>query len=118
MPSTRFTSADTYSCLWDVGGAAEGTSFTLRVRATDVHGNESWSAASLVQVDDTPPQLSFSAATVAALSVNRLGVAELALTGSLTDTLAGKSAELCTDDPNSLAAWNCIAGNDSWTLVA
>jgi hypothetical protein len=111
-------SADTYACLWDVGGAAEGTSFTLRVRATDIHGNESWSAASPVQVDATPPQLSFSAATVAALSDNRLGVAELALTGSLTDTLASKSAELCTDDPNSLCSVETVLPDDSWTLVA
>lgn len=60
-------------------------------------GNQAWSNALPVVVDDTPPQLTLSAATLAALSDGRLSDAERTLTGLLTDTVAAASAQVCTD---------------------
>ncbi|MFN8446201.1 MAG: dockerin type I domain-containing protein [Caldilineaceae bacterium] len=105
-----------YQCLWDAGSATEGSSFSLRGKATDSYGNEAWSDVKSVQVDSTPPTLALSAASQTALSDGRLSNAELGLTGSLTDTVAANSAQLCSDGNNCTA--QAVLADGSWTLFA
>jgi uncharacterized repeat protein (TIGR02543 family) len=107
-----------YQCAWEAGNAAAGSSFTLRGRATDVHGNEGWSNALAVVVDDTPPQLTLSAATQAALSDGRLSDQERTLTGTLTDNLATDVAQLCTSGITVNCTSERVLVDGSWTLVA
>ena len=107
-----------YQCVWDAGGAAAGSVFTLRGRATDVHGNVGWSSALPVVVDGTAPQLTLSAASLNALSDGRLSDKERALTGTLTDDLAAATAELCSVDASSNCSNGSVLPDSSWTLFA
>ena len=107
-----------YQCEWNAGNAAEGTNFTLRGRATDVHGNAGWSSAIQVMVDATPPQLTLSAATLAALSDGRLNNGERGLTGTVIDTVAAAFAQLCTTDANSSCTNDTVQPDGSWLLFA
>ena len=106
-------------CTWNAGNAADGAAFTLRARAADVHGNtSSWSDPIPVLVDAAPPQLTLSAATLAALSDGRLNAMELALSGALTDNRAADRAWLCTDHPNTPCTAQRVLPDGSWTLTA
>ncbi len=106
-------------CTWNAGNVADGAAFNLRARAADVHGNTSgWSDPIPVLVDAVPPQLTLSAATLAALSDGRLNAMELALSGSLTDNRATDRAWLCTDDPNTACIAQRVRLDGSWTLTA
>jgi len=107
-----------YQCAWDAGNAAAGSTFTLRGRATDAHGNQGWSNALPVIVDDTPPQLALSATTQAALSDGRLSAAERTLTGTLIDTVAAASAQVCTSQTTATCASAAVLTDESWTLLA
>ncbi len=107
-----------YQCLWAAGSAAAGTTFTLRGRATDAHGNEAWSSARPVVIDATPPQLTLAPTTLAALSDGRLREAERTLTGSLTDTVAAASAQLCTSEATANCTSETVLPDGSWTLLA
>ena len=111
--------AGSVACAWNPGAVAGGATFSLRARAADVHGNTSgWSAAVPVVIDATPPQLALSAATVAALSDGRLNARELALSGTLTDTVAAGDAQLCTDDANTSCTAQSVLPDSSWSLSA
>ena len=108
--------AGSVACAWNPGAVADGATFSLRARAADVHGNTSgWSAAVPVVVDATPPQLALSAATQAALSDGRLNAKELALSGTLTDTVAAGNAQLCTDVANTSCSAQSVLPDSSWT---
>ena len=107
-----------YQCAWDVGNVAEGTLFTLRAIATDNHGNAAWSSPISVRVDATPPRVTLSAASLAALSDGRLSNKERALSGTLTDTVAAGSTKLCSDDVNSTCASQDALPNNTWSLTA
>lgn len=107
-----------YECSWDAGNAAAGSTFTLRGRATDIHGNVGWSNPLPVVVDAAPPQLTLSPATQAALSDGFLGAAERTLTGSLTDDLAADVAQLCTGENSTSCTSENVLPDDSWTLLA
>ncbi|MFN2167321.1 MAG: hypothetical protein ACK2U9_13780, partial [Anaerolineae bacterium] len=50
-----------WGCPWDFDGAADGATFSLRVRATDTLGHTSdWSSPQTVRVDARPPVLQMS----------------------------------------------------------
>lgn len=106
-----------YQCAWEAGNAAAGSSFTLRGRATDVHGNAGWSNPLAVVVDNTLPQLTLSPATVAALSDGRLSAAEGTLTGTVTDNLAADAAQVCTSTATTTCTRDNVLPDGSWTLV-
>lgn len=105
-----------FACAWNAGNAAENTIFTLRGRATDAHGNAGWSGIAAATVDATAPQLTLSAASLAALSDGRLSEQERTLTGTLTDNIAAATAELCSDSANCTA--EAVQPDASWTLIA
>jgi hypothetical protein len=107
-----------YQCLWDGGNAPEGSLFTLRGRATDVHGNMGWGDAIQVTVDATPPQLALAPTTLAALNDGRLGRQELELTGTLTDTVAAATAQLCLDGGSANCTDEPVQPDNRWTLFA
>ena len=107
-----------YQCAWDAGNAAAGSTFTLRGRATDGHGNAAWSNPLAVVVDAAPPQLTLSPATEAALNDGFLGAAERTLTGSLTDDLAANAAQLCTGESSASCTSENVQPDNSWTLLA
>ncbi|MCB0111831.1 MAG: hypothetical protein KDE53_38165, partial [Caldilineaceae bacterium] len=107
-----------YLCEWDAGNASEGSSFTLRGRATDVHGNVGLGNNLSVQVDATLPILTLSAASQTALSDGRINNRERTLTGTLTDNVAGASVQLCSDDGTSRCSAQAVAPDNSWTLLA
>ncbi len=108
-----------YPCEWNAGNAANGASFTLRARATDVHGNTSgWSVPIQVEVDTVPPVLTLSPATLAALSDGLLNARELTLGGTVTDNRAPGSARLCSDTPNTPCAAEGVLPDGSWALAA
>ena len=106
-------------CTWNAGNVADGAAFNLRARAADVHGNTSgWSDPVPVLVDAAPPQLTLSAATLAALGDGRLNAMELALSGMLTDNRAADRAWLCADDANTACTAQKVLPDGSWTLTA
>lgn len=109
--------ASAYQCAWEAANATAGTTFTLRGRATDAHGNVAWSNALPVVVDDTPPQLTLSAATLTALNDGRLSDAERTLTGSLIDTVAAASAQVCTSETTPTCTSETVLPDGSWTLL-
>jgi len=75
-----------WTCLWNAGGAADGTRFDLRVRAVDRFGNGTgWTGMRRVEVDATPPTVHLSDDTQLALADNVLVLDELGLTGHVLD---------------------------------
>ena len=87
-------------CTWNAGGAADGTQFQLRVRATDRFGNMSaWTVWHTVTVDATPPTVSLSADTEAALDDELLAPDELGLTGQVHDDRQADKVKICVAPP-------------------
>ncbi len=107
-----------YQCLWNAGNASEGSNFTLRGKATDIHGNVAWSDAVTVLVDATAPRLALSATSLAALSDGRLSDKERALTGTLSDTISAATARLCSTDVTTTCASQPVLPDNSWTIFA
>ncbi len=107
-----------FACAWDAGNAPENSTFNLRGRATDAHGNVGWSNPVVATVDGTAPTLSLSAATLAALSDGRLNNAERTLAGALSDNVAPDHARLCLDDGTAACTSELVAPDNSWTLFA
>ena len=87
-------------CVWNAGGAADGTQFQMRVRATDRFGNMSvWSDWRTVTVDATPPTVSLSADTETALGDGLLATDELGLTGQVHDERQADKVKICVAPP-------------------
>ena len=90
-----------WDCLWNAGGAADGTQFELRARATDRFGNGTpgWTAPHTVTVDATPPTVTLSADTEDALSDDLMGLDEIGLTGQVHDDREAAQVEVCAAPP-------------------
>ncbi|MFN8333456.1 MAG: Ig-like domain-containing protein [Saprospiraceae bacterium] len=107
-----------FACEWDAGNAAENSTFSLRGRATDAHGNVGWSGTVVATVDATLPTLILSPASVIALSDGRINNAERTLTGLLTDNVAANFASLCVDEAANNCSSESVQPDSSWTLFA
>lgn len=85
-----------WSCVWSAGALNGVTAVDLRARATDEYGNQSgWNAWRTLPVDATPPTVTLSPATEAALADGVLNTAEAQLAGTVTDNRRAAQVELC-----------------------
>ncbi|MEZ4767997.1 MAG: Ig-like domain-containing protein [Caldilineales bacterium] len=104
-----------YACLLDAGNAADGAIFTLRARATDIHGNISgWSTPVQVEVDATPPVLALSPPTLTAFSDGWINRREQVLTGALTDERGVARVVLCSQDQDVPCVVQRVLSDNSW----
>lgn len=91
-----------WACIWDAGGAADGTVFQLRAQGSDVWGNSgAFGLPRTLTVDAVPPSISLSAATQSALADERLGPGESGLRGAVVDDRAAAQAEVCALESGS-----------------
>ena len=89
-----------WSCLWNAGGAVDGTQFDLRASAADSFGNAGgWTVARRVTVDSAPPSISLGADTLSAFADNLLVPAEVGLSGQVQDERQAGWAQLCASRP-------------------
>ncbi|MEM7129936.1 MAG: LamG-like jellyroll fold domain-containing protein [Chloroflexota bacterium] len=87
-----------WTCSWQPTNLAGVTQFSLRARATDIHGNTSgYSASVTVPVDTTPPSLTLDTAVSNNLADGYLSTADRLLSGLLTDDRGGQAVEVCLD---------------------
>lgn len=114
--------ADAFVCDWDAGVVTDGHAYTMRARATDVHGNLSaWSDPITVIGDATPPTLAISAATQNALSDGQLNKEEVTLAGTLVDERTAVSVQACIteiilgEEVNTCTT-SGVLSDDSWSL--
>ncbi|RMF40690.1 MAG: DUF11 domain-containing protein [Anaerolineae bacterium] len=111
-----------WRCLWDVvasnGGTppANGTQFTLQVRATDAFGHQSaWSTPWSVTIDAQSPQMAGSALDLTSSYLpDASQVSEslpindtmIQLAGAIADNTVPQGVEICTKNSE-----NCVAAN-------
>lgn len=89
----------TWNCSWQPTNLAGVTQFSLRARATDIHGNTSGFGASVtLPVDTTPPSLTLDAAVSNNLADGYLSTEDRLLSGVLSDNSGGQAVEICLDD--------------------
>lgn len=118
LPSSG--TADSFSCAWRPGSITDGDEYTLRGRATDIHGNVSgWSDPVQVTADATAPVLALSAETQAALADGQLNQAELTdLAGTLTDERSPETVQLClVAEEVETCATAKVLTDESWVLT-
>jgi hypothetical protein len=117
-PTATLTCTDTtprdgtWACTWDAGSAPDGTEIGLRARATDRFGaSGEWTAPVTVTVDATPPTVTLSAETEAALREAApgedplLGQDELWFRGQVEDERQAAGVEVCVGAPGEEAAY-------------
>jgi hypothetical protein len=94
---------DQWSCIWNAGGAADGTQFDLRAKAADRFANESsWTGLHRVEVDATPPTVVLSTGTVDALGDPvdvTLTPDEMGLSGQVVDDREAGQVGVCVGPP-------------------
>jgi uncharacterized repeat protein (TIGR01451 family) len=92
-----------WSCAVDFSAFPSGTTVGVRVRAVDEHGNTSpFSDPVMVVVDSTPPTVTLSAETEAALADGFINASEALLRGLVSDDQRADRVELCTAQPSGL----------------
>jgi hypothetical protein len=102
-------SGNGFVCPWQPSSVTEGQSFTLRTRATDIHGNTSgWSDPITVIGDINPPTLQLSTGTLSALSDDQINQKETGLTGTLTDNRRAVRTEVCLAE--TITMTTCVVG--------
>ncbi len=110
-----------FVCSWNAGVVTDGNNYTLRGRATDIHGNiSSWSSPITVIGDATAPVLTIGTVTQAALSDNKLGGQELVLDGTVVDERAAANTQVCLSE--TITVTTCLVGSvlpapdNTWAL--
>ncbi|MBK9049493.1 MAG: hypothetical protein IPL78_00835 [Chloroflexi bacterium] len=111
-----------FVCNWNAGTVTDGNSYTLRGRATDIHGNvSSWSSPINVIGDATAPALTLGTVTQAALSDNKLGGHELVLDGTVVDERVCAGTQVCLSE--TITVTTCLVGSvlpapdNTWSLA-
>lgn len=96
----------TWACTWDAGNPGDGAQIQLRARATDRFGaSGDWTAPVTVTVDATPPRVTLSEGTNAALRHDALlGPDELWLSGQVEDERRASAVQVCVAAPGEEAA--------------
>jgi hypothetical protein len=90
-----------WECIWNAGGAPDGSQFGLRVRAVDGFGNLStWTEWLTVTVDTIPPTVDLSAETLTWLVDDLIGPDEMGLTGVVVDDRQASAVEVCAALPS------------------
>jgi hypothetical protein len=114
--------ANAFECNWNAGAVTDGHSYTLRGRATDIHGNVSgWSSPITVIGDATVPVLAIGTETQTALSDNKLGGHELVLDGTVVDERAAATTQVCLTE--TITITTCYTGpvlpapDNTWSLA-
>jgi hypothetical protein len=114
-------------CHWNAQGAADGTQFELRVKATDRFGNTipSWTTPHKVEVDATAPTVTLSGATQNALADGLLIPSELQLAGQVSDDRQASQVEICVglagEPTDNCSLFDVRPGNlpnADWTALA
>jgi len=116
-----------WSCLWDAGSLVGVEGVELQARATDRFGNVSaFSPVVTLGADLTPPQVTLSAQTEAALADGYLNQAEANLRGQINDNRNAQAVAICNTviDP-AIGSPGCrtIAGaptnqpNAAWSVA-
>ncbi len=85
-----------WSCLFDAGGATDGTTFQFDAKGTDEWNNMgAYGPAVTLVVDTSAPSIALSATSLAALNDGRLTRNEIPLSGTVTDDRSAAGAEVC-----------------------
>ena len=88
-----------WSCGLDLGTAVGIDQVTLRVQATDRHGNVgAWTTPVVLDVDALPPTVTLSAASEAILANSPLNPTGIQLSGDVVDNFQADTLEVCVDD--------------------
>lgn len=93
-----------WACTVNLGSRTDGTPLPVRLKARDIHGQESaWIVGPTLMVDTAAPTLTLSLTTTAALTDGVVGPSEAALTGSLTDERYAARVEVCEETEEAQA---------------
>jgi len=104
VPTTLLCPDDTpddgeWECVWNAGGAADGTVFQIRARATDRFGNVGdWTDWVDLTADATRPAISLSDGTLDAMSDGLLMSAETDLSGTVSDDRRAGWMTVCASE--------------------
>ncbi|WP_322814048.1 LamG-like jellyroll fold domain-containing protein [Chloroflexus sp.] len=110
-----------WQCPVNLGTPADGTSVTIRARATDRAGlTSAWSDPLNLIVDDQAPRLILSDATITRLGLGAVGVGTLQLDGQINDERSAAAVEVCVDQ-NDSKGFQCtkvpVDGTNRWSYA-
>ncbi|HHS98157.1 MAG TPA: hypothetical protein ENK08_09760, partial [Chloroflexi bacterium] len=87
-----------WSCTWDTSSAHDGQVFNLRLKATDIWGQESgWTGWQPFLVDARPPTVTFDVTATGIISGSLLREGTFALEGDVLDQGGVAGVEVCVD---------------------
>ena len=86
-----------WSCAVDLRAYAADTQVPIRIKARDIHGQESpWIDTGTFTVDAVAPVVALSSATSSTLQMQTLGGRDLSISGAITDDHSLEAVEICT----------------------